>query len=81
MSLSSLAHLGSTFQSYTTEEAIRYANARLSYLTELYLSILEFHSSNSVSTNLLLDVGCGPGNATRDLCHQFVHEIGVDFRS
>jgi predicted TPR repeat methyltransferase len=73
-----LTYSDPTFQSYTSEEAVRFANARLSYPTELYRLILEFHSGASASTNLLLDVGCGPGISTRDFCHQFTHAIGVD---
>ena len=67
-----------TFRIYAPDQATTYAKARGSYPSVLYDAILSHHLSTGGSTNLLLDVGCGPGNATRDLSPQFEHVIGVD---
>ena len=67
-----------TFRSYTSSQAADYANSRLSYSAALYDTILSYHSSTSGKFGTLLDVGCGPGNATRDLASSFYHAIGID---
>ncbi|KAG0650928.1 putative S-adenosylmethionine-dependent methyltransferase CRG1 [Hyphodiscus hymeniophilus] len=67
-----------TFRSYSAQEAKAYATKRLSYETEIYDTVLTYHSDTGGRFGLLLDVGCGPGNATRDVAHSFDHAIGVD---
>lgn len=67
-----------TFRFYNAMEAQTYANERRSYPKELYDIVLNYHSSTGGKLNRLLDVGCGPGNATRDLSVAFDSVIGVD---
>jgi SAM-dependent methyltransferase len=67
-----------TFRSYSAEQAKAYATHRLSYEPAIYDKVLEYHSETSGQFGLLLDVGCGPGNATRDVALSFDQAIGVD---
>jgi ubiquinone/menaquinone biosynthesis C-methylase UbiE len=67
-----------TFRSYSAEQAKAYAAHRLSYEPAIYDTILNHHSETGGHFELLLDVGCGPGNATRDVALSFDRAIGVD---
>ena len=67
-----------TFRSYTAEEAKTYASRRLSYPHAFYETVLSHHSATGGQFNLLLDVGCGPGNAARDVAPSFDRAVGVD---
>lgn len=67
-----------TFRRYTDDQAKVYAAQRLSYPSELYEAILAHHSATGGQLGLLVDVGCGPGNATRDVARSFDRAIGVD---
>ncbi|KUJ22537.1 S-adenosyl-L-methionine-dependent methyltransferase [Mollisia scopiformis] len=67
-----------TFRSYSAEEAKVYATHRLSYPETLYNKVLEHHASTGGQFTLLFDVGCGPGNATRDVALSFDRAIGAD---
>ena len=67
-----------TFRAYNPDQATTYAAVRGSYPSILYNIILSHHFSAEGSADLLLDVGCGPGNATRDLSPMFEHAIGID---
>ena len=67
-----------TFRFYSTGQAQTYAVERRSYSNELYDIVLNYHTSTGGKLNRLLDVGCGPGNATRDLSVVFDSAIGVD---
>ncbi|PMD24966.1 S-adenosyl-L-methionine-dependent methyltransferase [Hyaloscypha hepaticicola] len=67
-----------TFRSYSAEEAKLYAASRLSYSHNIYNKILDHHTATGGEFDLLLDVGCGPGNATRDLALSFHRSIGAD---
>ena len=66
------------FRFYSTVQAQTYAVERRSYPNELYDIVLNYHTSTGGKLNQLLDVGCGPGNATRDLSVAFDSAIGVD---
>jgi trans-aconitate 3-methyltransferase len=68
----------STFRSYSAEQAKIYATHRLSYEAAIYDTVLSHHASAGGQFGLLLDVGCGPGNATRDVALSFDQAIGVD---
>ena len=68
----------SVFRSYSAEQAKIYGTHRLSYESAIYDTVLYHHSSTSGQFGLLLDVGCGPGNATRDVALSFDRAIGVD---
>jgi ubiquinone/menaquinone biosynthesis C-methylase UbiE len=67
-----------TFRRYTQDQAKVYASQRLSYPSELYEAVLAYHSSTGGQFDLLVDVGCGPGNATRDVARSFDRALGVD---
>lgn len=68
----------STFRSYGKDESKRYAQLRLAYHPSVYESIIAHHTSTGGKLDSLLDVGCGPGLATRDLAAYFNHGIGID---
>ncbi len=44
----------------------------------LYTEILSHHAGTGGSFGRLLDVGCGPGNATRDIAPNFADAVGTD---
>ncbi|PYH51468.1 methyltransferase tpcM [Aspergillus niger CBS 101883] len=67
-----------TFRYYTTGQATRYAENRLGYPAELYDLVLRYHAESNGNFKTLLDVGCGPGNATRDLAPHFECAVGID---
>lgn len=67
-----------TFRAYSAEQAKLYATHRLSYEASIYNTVLHHHASTGGRFGLLLDVGCGPGNATRDVALSFDQAIGVD---
>lgn len=67
-----------TFRSYNTAQAQQYAGARLAYSPVLYEHILTEYGASGGSLGFLLDVGCGPGSATRDLAPMFEHAVGLD---
>jgi ubiquinone/menaquinone biosynthesis C-methylase UbiE len=68
----------STFRSYGKDESKRYAQLRLAYHPSVYESIIAQHTSKGGKLDSLLDVGCGPGLATRDLATHFNHATGID---
>jgi SAM-dependent methyltransferase len=67
-----------TFTSYTSAQATTYASSRPSYSPALYDLVLSHHAATGGTFGTLLDVGCGPGNATRDLAVNFEEAIGCD---
>ena len=67
-----------TFRSYKPLEAQQYAESRKGYPLELYNHILKQHADTGGRFEYLLDVGCGPGNATRDMALAFEQATGVD---
>jgi SAM-dependent methyltransferase len=67
-----------TFRKYDCQQAQKYAESRLSYPVQLYSTIIDFHTQSSGGKHFIADVGCGPGNATRDLAIHFDHAIGLD---
>ena len=71
-----------TFGKYTNEQARQYALGRgTSYPAEIYSAILDYHESTGGQMQKMLDVGCGPGKATRDLAPFFDTAIGTDHSS
>ncbi|RDW77249.1 hypothetical protein BP6252_05302 [Coleophoma cylindrospora] len=67
-----------TFRSYSATQAQTYATYRTSYPERFYSTILDFHHATGGQDGFLVDVGCGPGNATRDLARFFDAALGVD---
>ena len=68
----------STFRSYTPALAKAYAAGRGSYHENLFRIILDHHKSTGGATQVLLDIGCGPGNSTRPLAKEFNSAFGID---
>ena len=67
-----------TFRCYTSGQATRYTENRLSYPAELYDLVIRYHAESNGQFITLQDVGCGPGNATRDLAPHFECAVGID---
>lgn len=67
-----------TFRYYKPTQAQQYAKARPAYPAVLYEHLFAEHSASGGGFGFVLDVGCGPGNATRDLSPAFDHAVGVD---
>jgi len=67
-----------TFRNYSAEQAKKYADLRPSYTKELTDHIIAYHKTTGGQFGTLLDIGCGPGNATRGLAVHFDHAIGID---
>jgi SAM-dependent methyltransferase len=67
-----------TFTSFTKDQGAKYAQNRPGYHPNLYKTIIDHHTSTGGQLNTIIDVGCGPGMATRALAPQFVHAIGLD---
>lgn len=67
-----------TFTSYNSQQANNYAEQRRNYHSSLYQKVLDHHTSTGGQRDTLVDVGCGPGLATRGLSPFFTHVIGLD---
>lgn len=67
-----------TFTTYTRSQAQSYFQNRLSYPSKLYNTIIDYHTSTGGQLDVLADIGCGPGRATRDLAAAFDYAVGLD---
>jgi len=67
-----------TFSSFDKDKAANYAQNRRGYHPNLYKIIVDHHTSTGGQLDTLLDIGCGPGIAARDLAPHFAHVIGLD---
>jgi SAM-dependent methyltransferase len=67
-----------TFRNYDTSAAARYAQYRRGWPDSFIENIISQHTSSGGATELLLDIGCGPGNSTRSLAPHFQSVLGVD---
>lgn len=67
-----------TFRNYDASAAKRYAQYRSGWPASFIESVISQHTSSGGETDLLLDIGCGPGNSTRDLAPHFQTVLGVD---
>lgn len=67
-----------TFKNYDSQDAAKYAAYRPSYNPKLIDLIVNKHTSTGGQLNTLLDVGCGPALATRQLSPVFQHVFGTD---
>ncbi|KAK1976430.1 S-adenosyl-L-methionine-dependent methyltransferase [Colletotrichum cereale] len=67
-----------TFRAYKGNQASRYDEGRPAYAPALYEAILKYHSNTDGHRGTVVDVGCGPGRATRELARYFDRAIGVD---
>jgi hypothetical protein len=67
-----------TFRVYSAEQAEQYATHRPGYPTHVIKFIVDHHRATGGQTGVLLDLGCGPGNSTRDLSPYFDVVVGAD---
>ncbi|KAK5174555.1 uncharacterized protein LTR77_001636 [Saxophila tyrrhenica] len=67
-----------TFRGYTSAQVEEYARRRGGYPKSLIDEIIGLHGSTGSSFGSLLDLGCGPGSATRDLAPHFDLAFGLD---
>ncbi|KAH8904894.1 S-adenosyl-L-methionine-dependent methyltransferase [Coniochaeta sp. PMI_546] len=67
-----------TFRAFTEKQGANYAQHRRDYHPDLYQIIIDYHTSTGGQFDTLLDVGCGPGTATRSLAPHFTNAIGID---
>lgn len=67
-----------TFRNYSSKQATAYSEARTGYSPALIDYIVKHHVATGGETGVLLDVGCGPGNATRNFSSHFSRIIGAD---
>ncbi|KAF5657145.1 trans-aconitate 3-methyltransferase [Fusarium heterosporum] len=67
-----------TFRNFSNQQASDYATGRLGYSKALVDGILDFHQSTGGQNGIVLDVGCGPGIATRILAPHFDVAYGAD---
>lgn len=67
-----------TFTKYTPAQATTYTQTRRNYHSSVYDFIITHHTSTGGELTTLLDVGCGPGLATRSLAPHFQHATGLD---
>lgn len=67
-----------TFRNYKPEQAQSYAKARPPYSDNLYKLIFDHHAKTDGKVGRVVDVGCGPGLATRSLAQAFDEAIGLD---
>jgi len=67
-----------TFRYYKPAQAQQYAGARPAYPPVLYEHIFAEHAASGGRFGFVVDVGCGPGTATRDLAPAFEHAVGID---
>lgn len=72
------AHNDVTFRGYSSAQAQEYAQARGGYPPKLIEEVISLHAPDGGSFNRLLDLGCGPGSATRDLAQHFEYAFGMD---
>jgi trans-aconitate 3-methyltransferase len=63
---------------FSLKNANEYANSRRSYSQKLYDAVLEYHEMTGGGFNSLVDLGCGPGVAVRDLGRRFTTAVGLD---
>lgn len=70
--------LDPTFRNYKAEDAAKYAAHRFPYPQQLIDLIIKAHTESGGLTDLVLDVGCGPGIASRQVAPHFQHAIGAD---
>ena len=60
-----------TFRTNTTAAAEAYQSGRPGYATVLIDTLLSYHTGTGGNLGTILDVGCGPGTATRSLSPHF----------
>lgn len=67
-----------TFSAYNKSQGQAYAAARPDYHPHLYEVLLDHHVSSGGQLDTAIDLGCGPGQASRGLAPHFNHVLGLD---
>lgn len=67
-----------TFRAYNQEQGATYAQYRQDYNPKLYETIINYHKDGAGQFDTVIDVGCGPGFALRNLAPHFTNAIGLD---
>lgn len=67
-----------TFKNYKSDDAARYAAHRRSYAPKLIELVVETHIEGGGQLERVVDIGCGPGIATRQIASHFKHVVGID---
>lgn len=67
-----------TFRSFNNEQGKNYAKVRFDYDPSVYKTMIDRHVATGGKLDTLVDVGCGPGTATRSLAQHFAHAVGFD---
>ncbi|PKS11015.1 hypothetical protein jhhlp_002774 [Lomentospora prolificans] len=67
-----------TFRDYTDKQGATYAQHRPGYHPRLWEILLNYHTSSGGQFDLVLDVGCGPGQAVGAVAPRFNRAIGID---
>lgn len=67
-----------TFRSYDRSQSEHYARMRMDYHSSVYEAIIDQHTATGGQWDRMLDIGCGPGQATRTLAPHFQHAKGID---
>ncbi|KAK6845869.1 hypothetical protein PG990_007676 [Apiospora arundinis] len=66
------------FRNYSTEDGKHYANFRPHYHENLYKLVIDHHATTGGQFDTIVDLGCGPGTAVRELAPKFQHAFGLD---
>jgi SAM-dependent methyltransferase len=66
------------FRAYTAAQGQNYSSVRPGYSPELFKIIIDHHTSTGGQLQTVVDVGCGPGQAIKDLTPFFENAIGLD---
>lgn len=66
------------FRDYNSDQGEAYAQSRFDYHPRVYQTIIDYHTSTGGQLHTILDIGCGPGTAVRNLAPQFEKAIGLD---
>jgi SAM-dependent methyltransferase len=67
-----------TCRNYAPAAAAQYAALRPGYPEKVINTVIEVHKATGGEMGILLDVGCGPGTATRSLAPFFQQAFGAD---
>jgi SAM-dependent methyltransferase len=66
------------FRGYSAAQGQNYSAVRPGYSPELFKIIIDHHTSTGGQLHTIVDVGCGPGQATKSLAPFFENAIGLD---
>lgn len=67
-----------TFRNFDSKAAANYAKFRPGWDDEFIANLIGHHTSQGGKTDVLVDLGCGPGTATRSLAPHFHRVIALD---